>query len=115
MMTDDRGVIDLGPDSISSPAPAPPPNVGLTETSGLEPLDSFCAQSKNRPQSSSMTDTDIQALAIRIRQTLGCGKDLAEDYARGIGEPPEIIHGKILVRDTDGRIIARVPDTVLLG
>ena len=62
-----------------------------------------------------MTDTSIETLAVRIRQTLGCGKDLAEDYARGIGDPPEIIHGKILVRDSDGRIIARVPDSVLLG
>lgn len=61
-----------------------------------------------------MTDTDIQALAVRIRQSLGCGKDLAEDYARGISNPPEIVHGKILVRDPDGRIIARVPETVLL-
>ena len=60
-----------------------------------------------------MIDIDLQALAIRIRQTLGCGKELAEDYARGIGDPPEIIHGNILVRDTDGRIIARVPDSVL--
>ena len=61
-----------------------------------------------------MTDTDIQALAVRIRQSLGCGKDLAEDYARGISNPPEIVHGKILVRDPDGRITARVPETVLL-
>lgn len=61
-----------------------------------------------------MTDIDIQALAVRIRQSLGCGKDLAEDYARGISNPPEIVHGKILVRDPDGRIIARVPETVLL-
>lgn len=61
-----------------------------------------------------MTDTDIQALAVRIRQSLGCGKDLAEDYARGISDPPEIVHDRILVRDADGRIIARVPETVLL-
>ncbi len=60
-----------------------------------------------------MIDTDIQTLATRIRQALGCGKDLAEDYARGIGDPPEIIHGKILVRDPDGRIIARVPESVI--
>lgn len=61
-----------------------------------------------------MTETDQQALAIRIRQTLGCGKELAEDYAKGIGDPPEIIHGKILVRNSEGHIIARVPDTVLI-
>lgn len=61
-----------------------------------------------------MTDTDIEALATRIRQTLGCGKELADDYAQGIGDPPEIIHGRVLVRNSEGRIIARVPETVLL-
>jgi hypothetical protein len=44
---------------------------------------------------------------------LGCSKDLAEDYAKGISDPPEIIHGKIVVRDPEGRIMARVPDSVL--
>jgi hypothetical protein len=38
---------------------------------------------------------------------------LAEDYAKGISNPPEIIHGKIVVRDPEGRIMARVPDSVL--
>ena len=60
-----------------------------------------------------MIDIDLQTLATRIRQSLGCGKDLAEDYAQGISDPPEIIHGMILVRDPEGRIIARVPDSVL--
>ena len=60
-----------------------------------------------------MTDTDIQSLATRIRQSLGCSKDLAEDYAKGISNPPEIVHDKIVVRDTEGRIIARVPASVL--
>ena len=60
-----------------------------------------------------MTGPDIQSLATRIRQSLGCSKDLAEDYAKGISSPPEIIHGKIVVRDTEGRIIARVPAGVL--
>lgn len=60
-----------------------------------------------------MTDIDHQALATRIRQTLGCGKELAEDYARGISDPPEIVHGKVLVRNPEGHIIARVPDSVL--
>ena len=60
-----------------------------------------------------MTDIDPQTLATRIRQSLGCSKELAVDYASGIGDPPEIIHGKILVRDADGRIVARVPDSVL--
>lgn len=60
-----------------------------------------------------MTGIDLETLATRIRQSLGCSKDLAVDYAKGIGNPPEIIHGKILVRDADGRIVARVPDSVL--
>jgi len=60
-----------------------------------------------------MADPDLQTLASRIRQSLGCSKDLAEDYARGISNPPEIIHGKIVVRDADGRIIARVADSIL--
>ncbi len=60
-----------------------------------------------------MTDIDLETLAVRIRQSLGCSKDLAADYAKGISNPPEIIHGKILVRDAEGRIVARVPDSVL--
>jgi hypothetical protein len=60
-----------------------------------------------------MTDTDLQTLAARIRQSLSCSKDLAEDYAKGIGDPPEVIHGKVVVRDEDKRIIARVPVSVL--
>ncbi len=61
-----------------------------------------------------MTDPELQSFAIRIRQSLGCSKELAVDYAKGIGDPPEIIHGKILVRDAEGRIVARVPDSVLV-
>lgn len=61
-----------------------------------------------------MTDAEIEALALRIRQILGYGKQISEDYARGIGDPPEIIHGRVLVRNEDGRIIARVPEEVLL-
>ena len=60
-----------------------------------------------------MSDLDIETLAVRIRQSLGCSKDLAADYARGISNPPEIIHGKVIVRDAEGRITARVPDSVL--
>ena len=60
-----------------------------------------------------MTEIDMQTLATRIRQSLGCSKDLAEDYAKGISNPPEIIHGMVVVRDTEGRIIARVPASVL--
>jgi hypothetical protein len=60
-----------------------------------------------------MTDTALQELAARIRRSLGCSKDLAEDYARGISDPPEVIHGKVVVRDEDKRIIARVAVEVL--
>ncbi len=60
-----------------------------------------------------MTHIDIPAVAARIRQTMGYGKDLAEDYARGISSPPEIVHDRVLVRNEDGRIIARVPVSVL--
>ncbi len=60
-----------------------------------------------------MNAPDLQTLATRIRQALGCSRELAEDYARGIADPPEIIHGKVVVRDAEGRIAARVPDSVL--
>ena len=60
-----------------------------------------------------MTDIDPETLAVRIRQSLGCSKDLAADYVKGISNPPEIIHGKIVVRDPEGRIVARVPESVL--
>lgn len=60
-----------------------------------------------------MTDPALQELAIRIRRSLSCSKDLAEDYAKGISDPPEVIHGKVVVRDADKRIIARVPAEVL--
>jgi hypothetical protein len=52
-------------------------------------------------------------LVSRIRNALGCSKDLAEEYAATIGETPEIVHGKILLRNEDGRIIAYVPESVL--
>jgi hypothetical protein len=35
-----------------------------------------------------MTDIDLETLAVRIRQSLGCSKDLAADYAKGISNPP---------------------------
>jgi hypothetical protein len=60
-----------------------------------------------------MTDFAPESLAIRIRQSLGCSKELAADYVKGISDPPEIIHGKVIVRDPEGRIVARVPESVL--
>lgn len=60
-----------------------------------------------------MTESDHDALVTRIRNALGCGKDLAEDYAKAIEKRPEVELGKVLVRDEAGRIIARVPESVL--
>ena len=56
-----------------------------------------------------MTDEEFTGLVARIRQALGCGQELALDYAKGLGETPEVVHGKMLVRNDEGRIIARVP------
>ena len=54
-------------------------------------------------------------LVSRIRNALGCSKDLATEYAAAIGGAPEIAHGKILLRNEEGRIIAYVPESVLVG
>ena len=60
-----------------------------------------------------MTDSEFAALVNRIRNALGCGKDLANDYATAIGDTPEIQNGNVVIRDESGRIIARVPESVL--
>ena len=60
-----------------------------------------------------MTEPDLAALVTRIRNALGCSKDMAAEYAAAIGETPEIAHGKIMVRNGDGRIIAYVPVSVM--
>jgi len=62
-----------------------------------------------------MTEETIDELARRIRNHLGCSKDLATEYARGIGEVPQIENGQILVRNEDQRIVARIPASVLDG
>ena len=61
-----------------------------------------------------MTDAAIAELVLRIQNALGCGRELAGDYAAAIGDKPEIQHGKIIVRDSDGRIIAHIPESVLV-
>jgi hypothetical protein len=60
-----------------------------------------------------MTESEFNALVARISNALACGRDLATDYARAIGDSPEISLGKILVRDENGRIVAHLPESVL--
>ena len=60
-----------------------------------------------------MTESEIDALARRIRRAIDCGPDLAHDYAVAMGDSPEIVGGQIVVRNESGRIVVRVPMTVL--
>jgi hypothetical protein len=60
-----------------------------------------------------MTEAAFDDLVKRIRNSLDCSKELAADYAKGIGETPEIQNGQVLVRNEDKRIIARIPESVL--
>ena len=56
---------------------------------------------------------DLPTLVRRIQNALGCSKDMATEYAKTIGENPEIVYGKILLRNEQKRIIAYVPANVL--
>ena len=58
-------------------------------------------------------DVHFATLVSRIRNALGCGKDIATDYAKLIGDKPEIVGAKIQVRNEDNRVIAYVPASVL--
>ncbi len=60
-----------------------------------------------------MNEDDFAALVTRIRNSLGCSRDLAVEYAKTIGSSPEIVHGKILVRNENARVIAYIPESVL--
>ena len=60
-----------------------------------------------------MTDIDMPTVVTRIQNALGCSKDMAAEYAKAIGENPEVVHGKILVRNEDNRLIAHIPVSVL--
>jgi hypothetical protein len=60
-----------------------------------------------------MTEVDLPTIISRIQNALGCSKDMATEYAAAIGENPEVVHGKILLRNEDHRIIAYVPASVL--
>jgi hypothetical protein len=56
---------------------------------------------------------DFATVVTRIQNALGCSKDMAAEYARAIGDKPEVAHGKIMVRNENQRIIAYVPASVL--
>ncbi len=60
-----------------------------------------------------MTEAAFDDLVRRIRNSIDCSKELAADYAKKIGDSPEIQNGLILVRNEDKRIIARIPERVL--
>ena len=60
-----------------------------------------------------MTETDFATIVTRVRNALGCSKDMATEYAAAIGENPEVVHGKIMLRNEDHRIIACIPASVL--
>ena len=60
-----------------------------------------------------MTASPVEELATRIRDELGCSKELAAEYASDIGDDPEIDHYKIIIRNAQGQIIARLPVSVL--
>lgn len=60
-----------------------------------------------------MPQPDLATIVTRIQFALGCTKDMAIEYAKIIGENPEVVYGKILLRNDQNRIIAYVPATVL--
>ena len=60
-----------------------------------------------------MTETEFAEFVTRIRNALGCSKELASDYATAIGDNPEVANGKILVRAEGGRVVAYVPESAL--
>ena len=60
-----------------------------------------------------MTEIDFAAIVTRVRNALGCSKDMATEYAAAIGDNPEVVHGKIMLRNEDRRIIACIPVSVL--
>ena len=60
-----------------------------------------------------MTEQELNTLITRIRSTLGCSKELAGDYAAAITDPPEIQNGQVVIRSAEGRILTRLPESVL--
>ncbi len=62
-----------------------------------------------------MTEAEFQNRVRRVCQVLGCSRDLAVDYVQGMGDPPVIEGGKVIIRSPEGYIIARVSSSVLQG
>ena len=60
-----------------------------------------------------MNEQTLNTLITRIRSTLGCSKELAGDYASAIGDTPEIQNGQVVIRTAEGRVLARLPESVL--
>lgn len=62
-----------------------------------------------------MTEAEFQTRVRRVSQILGCSRDLAVDYVQGMGDPPVVEKGKVIIRSPEGYIIARVCASVLQG
>jgi hypothetical protein len=60
-----------------------------------------------------MPQPELATVVSRIQNALGCSKDMAREYAAAIGGNPEVVHGKILLRNSENRIIAYLPVSVL--
>jgi plasmid maintenance system antidote protein VapI len=46
-----------------------------------------------------MPQPEFATVVTLIRNALGCSKDMAIEYAKAIGENPEVAHDKILIRN----------------
>ena len=62
-----------------------------------------------------MSPAQLAIVVTRIQNFLGCSKGMATEYAKAIGEHPEIVHGKIPLCNEQKRVIAHVPASVLEG
>jgi hypothetical protein len=68
---------------------------------------------RSREQITMQLAPDFSVVVTRIQNHLACSKDMAKEYASAIGSNPEIINGKIVLRNEQKRIIAHVPASVL--
>jgi hypothetical protein len=60
-----------------------------------------------------MSEIDATTVAARIQQAVGCSKEMAAEYSRAMGQNPEVVRGKVVVRNAENRIIAYIPASVL--